>query len=392
MKPVISPQGVQVETLAEIYDRLAQGYREIYGQDIDLSQNTPDGQRIGIEARAILEAQEFGAALANSFDPDFAQGVSLQKIAKLSGTFLRPATKSQWDLIVNTTRALTLPAGYLIEDDLGQEWEVVSAVALVNGANTVTFRAKNFGSVEGLSGAEFSQITIVLGVSSIVATGGSTVGADEETDEEFRQRRAQSVALPAFSTVGGLISRLLNVPGVTDAIVYENDTSVLDTDRDILPHTIWAIVEGGDVATIAETIIRQKTGGTGLKGDIETQVLETITRPDGSSFQIPYTARFDRPELVDLFIRLTATKLTPTSVIDVEAIENQLATKTFRIGESIQAAELYDLALTRSPAYVVTDLEISLDGVTYTDGQVLPAVDEKMVIDALNIDVIEVTP
>jgi len=392
MKPLFDQTGVQIETFQEIFDRLASGYREIYGQNIDLSQNTPDGQRIGIEARAILEAQEFGAALANSFDPDFAQGLALQKIAKLIGIFPRPATKSQWDLTVNTNRNLTLQTGYLIEDDLGQNWEVITPATLTSGANTVTFRAVDFGAVAGLQNAEITPVTIVLGVTSITAPDDSTVGIEEETDVEFRTRRARSTETPALSTVGSLFSRLANTTGVTDVAVYENFTNDTDTERDIPAHTIWAVVEGGDVADIVEVIVKQKTAGTGLKGDVEGTFIETIERPNNPAFQIPYTARFNRPINTDLFIKLTVTRLETSSVIDLDLIKQTLATKTFVIGEAVQAAEFYDLALTGTRNYFVTDLELSLDDVTYTDGRVFAGFDAKLIIDVANIDITEIIP
>ena len=392
MKPLLDQTGVQIETFQEIFDRLVAGYREIYGQNIDLSQNTPDGQRIGIEARAILESQEFGAALANSFDPDFAQGLALQKIAKLIGIFPRPATKSQWDLTVNTNRSVTLQAGYLIEDDLGQEWEVITPASLTSGANTVTFRAVEFGAVQGLQNAEITPVSIVLGVTSITAPDDSTVGIEEESDTEFRLRRARSLELPALSTVGALFSRIVNLNGVTDAVIYENDTSVEDTDRDILPHTIWLIVEGGDVADIADTIIRQKTGGTGLKGSIETQIIETITRPDATTFNLPYIARFDRPSTVDFYINLTVTRKEAASPVDVQQIKNRLLTYRFNIGKGVQAAELYSLALLDNANYILTDLEISDDGSNFTESKLTPALDEKYQLSIDDINITEITP
>lgn len=392
MKPLLDQTGVQIETFQEIFDRLVAGYREIYGQNIDLSQNTPDGQRIGIEARAILESQEFGAALANSFDPDFAQGLALQKIAKLIGIFPRPATKSQWDLTVNTNRSVTLQAGYLIEDDLGQEWEVITPASLTSGANTVTFRAVEFGAVQGLQNAEITPVSIVLGVTSITAPDDSTVGIEEESDTEFRLRRARSLELPALSTVGALFSRIVNLNGVTDAVIYENDTSVEDTDRDILPHTIWLIVEGGDVADIADTIIRQKTGGTGLKGSIETQIIETITRPDATTFDLPYIARFDRPSTVDFYINLTVTRKEAASPVDVQQIKNRLLTYRFNIGKGVQAAELYSLALLDNANYILTDLEISDDGSNFTESKLTPALDEKYQLSIDDINITEITP
>jgi len=56
-------EGITTETFDDIYNRLADGLKLIYGSDIDLSQNTPDGQRIGIIAKEILDGQSFASLL-----------------------------------------------------------------------------------------------------------------------------------------------------------------------------------------------------------------------------------------------------------------------------------------------------------------------------------------
>lgn len=212
MKPEFTNSGIQIQTFEEIFEELAQGYRDIYGQDINLSQESPDGQRVGIEARARLDLQSFALALANSFDPDFANGQGLNKISKLAGIFPRPGTRSQWDLVITTDRPLTLAGGYTIEDELGQEWVVPEEVELVPGENTVTFRAADFGEVSGTAGAEFEEVTFVRGVTGLRADVDAVAGREEETVEEFRRRRARSLENPAYSTVGALFAKLANLP------------------------------------------------------------------------------------------------------------------------------------------------------------------------------------
>ena len=55
--PKFTPDGIQVQTFQEIYDELAAGYRSIYGEDINLDPDSPDGQRVAIEAQLVLDAQ-----------------------------------------------------------------------------------------------------------------------------------------------------------------------------------------------------------------------------------------------------------------------------------------------------------------------------------------------
>jgi len=72
-----TPDGVSIQTLQEITDELIEGYRDIYGPDINVSPESPDGQRIGIEAKARADMQAFALDLYNQQDPDFASGQAL---------------------------------------------------------------------------------------------------------------------------------------------------------------------------------------------------------------------------------------------------------------------------------------------------------------------------
>ena len=46
----INDKGVTAPNLDEIISEKSEGYRLIYGQDISIDADSPDGQRIGIES------------------------------------------------------------------------------------------------------------------------------------------------------------------------------------------------------------------------------------------------------------------------------------------------------------------------------------------------------
>jgi uncharacterized phage protein gp47/JayE len=393
MKPQFTSNGVTIQTFEEIFEELATGYRAIYGQDINLSQESPDGQRVGIEARAILDVQQFCMALSNSFDPDFAFGQGLGKIAKLSGIFLRPGTRSQWDLTIATDRPVTLPVDYTLEDELGQKWLLPEAVALPTGGGTVTLYAEEFGAITGGIGAELEEVTFVRGVTGITAAFDAVPGRAEETDPQFRQRRNRSLENPAYSTVGGLYARLANLPGVTDLQVYENDQPNADPITGLPANSVWAVVENGTIDDIAETLTKHRTSGCQTVGDLTGTFVETLIHPNGSEFFITHLMRFDRPRYVDLHVRLTATRKQTNDPIDTELIKQNIAERTLIIGESIQAGELYENAYGAGSGYIVTDLMISDDaGATWTDGKLDPELDQKYELNVANVIVNEVIP
>ena len=391
-KPEFTPSGIQVQTFQEIYDELAAGYRSIYGEDINLDPDSPDGQRVAIEAQARLDLQSFGALLYQQIDPDFALGQRLNSLIKLSGITRRPATRSQVDVTLTTDRPLTLPADYAVEDDLGQAWTTLSTVDVLAGANTVTLFAENFGAVEADAGTLTEPVTFVIGVLSVTNPSAATVGRDEETDEELRVRRNRSLQNPATSTVGGLFTVIGNLTGVTDLAVYENDQDTTDTERNIPPHTIWAVIEGGAVDEIVEAIAKNKTGGTGLKGTVTGTYIETLQKPNGDEYDIIHEMRFDRPVEVPLFITLTVTRKVSADPVDIELIKQTLAERVFGISENAIASDLYRTVYDAGTNYVATDLQISDDDITYTDGRIESAPDEKFTIDVANIAVTEIIP
>lgn len=393
MKPEFTADGISVQTYDEIFTELADGYRAIYGADINLEPDSPDGQRVGIEAQARLDVQSFCLALYQQLDPDFAFGTALARLFKFAGITIRAATRSQVDVTVTTDRVLTLPDDYTVEDDIGQEWVTLSTVPLVSGANTVTLFASEFGAIEADAATVTDPTTIVLGVLSVTNPAAATVGRDEETAAEARVRRRLSVQNPATSSVGGMFSVVGNLNNVTDLAIYENDEDTTDAELDIGPHTIWAVVEGGAVADIAEAIANNKTGGTPTKGAVTATYVETRTRPDGSEYVFTHKINFDRPTTTEIHVRLNATRRIAGEAVDTALIEAELAEHSFNIFEDALASELYEDAYRAGSNFIATDLEVSLDGVSgWTDVSLAADPDEKFNIDAANVTVTEVIP
>lgn len=383
--------GVQTDTFEEIFEALDAGYREIYGQDIITDQESPDGQRIGIETTLRYDLESFAAWLYSQIDPDLNTGDMQQIIAKLAGVYLLAASRSQWDLEVEVSRNITLPSGYTVADQNGVEWFLDSDVSVLSGSNSVTFLAVEWGSVSGVaSGSEFTQSTPENYVTSISAGADAVKGREEETVEEFRLRRKMSTENPSQSTNGAIYAKLAALPGVTDLQVYDNPDSTYDVERDIPAHFMWVVIDGGSLDDIGEVMAKQRLGGT--KGDITTTYTDTLTKPNGDPFYLVNEQKIDRSTTVNLYVRLTATQKTVTSNIDVDAIKEKLAAIKFYIGQAQQAGELYDYAYIDNFNYIVSDLEISLDGVTWTAKSEFPGYDGKFLIDTANVTITEAAP
>ena len=383
--------GLQTDTFRDLFQTLSDAYKGIYGQDIDLDQDSPDGQRVAIEAQARTDIEAALQWLYSQMDPDFNNGDMQQVIAKLHGLYLRPGSRSQRDLKVVTDRPVLFYAGYKILDQANQVWFIRTPVTVPAGTTEVTFFAELFGKVTGLVSDTFTQLTPELGVQGFISEAAVVVGRDEETPEEFRQRRNRSLENPATGSTGAIFAKVAQLPGVTDVNIDENDTKVDDPLTGIPANSIWLVVEGGAVSDIVEVMVKQKGGGTGTKGDITGRLIETLIRPDGTTLAIAHDMQFDRPIYIPLHIKLTAKRKISSEPVDVDSLKEALADRVLHIGESIDANELYATGYgTARVNYVLTDMEISADGVTYTEGELSPGFQGKFTLSIANIVIDEV--
>lgn len=385
----ITDNGIELDSWDDILSDTVEGYKEIYGQDIDLSQNTPDGQRVGIEARQISDAQQVAAYIYNEMDPDRASLNGLRRLGKLNGIYQAPVLPSQWDVEITTDRPVSIRDGFAIVDDLGQRW-LTQARTLPLGATTVTFRSELLGAIGG--GTTLERDTVVLGIIGLSPVGSPLLGRDEEAAPTFRIRRRRTVGLPSQSVSGGLYAGLAATEGVTDLAKYDNEEKTVDPVTGLEGNSVYCVVEGGSVDDIVRVLAIHKGMGTKSLGDIEGTWTETLIKPNGQPFYNIHKMRFDRPTYVDLYLKFKTTRINTTEPVDKELIKRQLEAVSLSIGQSLQAGELYKSTYIETARYVVTELEISRDNVIFTAAELVPGISEKFVISAANIEIDEVIP
>lgn len=400
MADILNSSGLQVKTLSEIISELESNFKAIYGNDINLDQNSPDGQMLNIYAQAAVDLRELLVALNNSFDPDRAVGTLLDQRAAINNIERRAGTFTITPIELVVDRTVTLQGldadfnnvdgtGYTVQDDSGNEFILIDTATLTAGTHTKNFRAKNIGRVETTTGTITSQKTVVLGVTSVNNPSAATeIGQDEETDGELRIRRRQSVAIASNGYLNGLLAAVLNLDGVTDARLYENVTNSTDSDG-IPAHGIWLIVEGGANTDIANQIYSKKSFGANMKGDVDVDV--DITTASGSTF----TAKFDRPTAEDLYIQFDIQPTVTGASFNQAAIKSYIAENiSYNIGQfaetsSITAVALAAIQATSGNVGVPVNVEISDDDATWVDYLETSAKDNQFVIDTANITITE---
>jgi uncharacterized phage protein gp47/JayE len=388
--------GLTIDTIQEIITQLEDGYKLIYGNDIIIDSNTPDGQLINLYAQSVRDLLEVIQQINSGFDIEQAIGVVLDQRVSLLGIQRQGATFTQQQVQITVNNAVTLEGldadannpdgtGYTVIDDTGTEFILLDTFnAPSAGVYNLTFRAKDLGSITTIPNTITNPVTIILEVTDINnPTGALEIGLDGELDVTLRLRATQSTANRAKGFIDSLTGNLLNIDGVTDARVFENYTDVIDVDG-IPAHGIWAIVEGGANTDIADTIYFTKNAGCDMKGAIAID----ITTVNGSIF----TILFDRPASKELYIRFDIQKLNPTQGFDEDGIKQYITDNlSFTIGESANTAAITCIAQdginTTGGGGVPLNVEISNDGINYVDFLNTDTKDEKWIVDNARIDI-----
>lgn len=136
----------------------------------------------------------------------------------------------------------------------------------------------------------------IAGWDSIINPIAATTGRLVETDPELRERFRNSKFFQSQNILEALIDALRNVDGVTDVVVYENDTDVTDLNG-VPRHSFLPIVLGGLPSDIGQTIWENKPTGIPSVGDTTIQVADS----QGFLHSISYK----RPTEVPIYITVS---------------------------------------------------------------------------------------
>lgn len=375
MTDILNENGLQTSTAPELLQTLQNDFKNIYGEDVLLDSSTPDGQWLNILVQKGVDVRGLLTQLYNSFNPNNTQGSLLDQRCAINNVFRKAGTFTTVTVNVVADKIVTLQGlddnynnpeatGYTIQDNEGNRFILVNTATLSIGNNSLLFRSEMLGEVVVLPNTLTTPVTIVLGVVSVNnPTTANALGTVEESDEELKIRRRQSVAISSFGYLNGLQAALLQLPGVTDAKVYENYTS--STDENGTPaHCIWVVMDGGAISDIAETIYSRKCPGTNMRGNITY----TITTKALTQF----VAKWDNATVTPFYIRFnikpTADDITFNQTVIKEYIEQRLM---FKIGEYAETASITEIAQKAidsvgGQGYAV-NVEISTDQTTWVE-------------------------
>jgi uncharacterized phage protein gp47/JayE len=345
----ITAAGITAPSFDEILADLEEQFRTIYGADAYIAPDSQDGQWIAALAKAIDDMNQAAIKLYNSFSPTFAQGNELSSLVKINGIRRRAATKSTAVGNVVGQSGTTINSGS-VKDANGNIWDLPAVVQIpVGGSISVTVTAREAGAVNAASGTINVINTPTLGWQTFASTADAVPGEPVETDAALRRRQSASASLPANTPLAALFAAVANLEGVTRVRMYENPTGAVDANG--LPaHSISAVVEGGVLQEIVDTIGAKKTPGAATYGTTSGVYTDPIT---GIPYDIDYFTLANENIKVNIEITPLAGYSSALEPRIKQAVADYL--NSLEIGEDVIYTRMFQ------PAYLNGDP----DGATY---------------------------
>lgn len=393
MSNTVDATGIHVATLVELQTAWTAALETIYGSDINLASDTPDGQAMNLYLQAVIDLEDLIVQVFNSMDPDLAIGNVLDQRVTYNGIQRNAGTYTITNISILIGSDCTLVGlndsddAYTVEDAQGNKWflEETQNPTASGTPYVYVFRSAIPGAVLTTINTITIPVTIVLGVTSINnPTTYTTLGINEETDAQLRVRRLQSVSLASQGYLSSLIAALLNVTGVTSATVTENDTDATDS-QGIPSHSIWVVVAGTfSDADVAQAIYDKRNAGCGMY-NISGDPNYTITQVDGSPFPIYWDVVSDE----NLYIEFDASSMDGINAPNTAAIIAQLPVLLVPgVYEQVNINDLATLVQEIDPNTLVTNAGFSAAALgPFTNTLVPTASNKKFAVASGRIDI-----
>lgn len=369
----ITNTGYEIKSKQEIRESVQSLWREAFGPNINLDVETPQGQITEIMTDLLYQIEVSRQDDFNARDVYKAVGMQLDIIGREIGAPRKDAIPTQLVVSISGQTGYTIPAGTLFNmvSDVSQIFRNDSDIvvdASPKQATLIAIDSNVYGGIQAGDGLQtvtyFQQISNIL-VTSVVA------GQVAEDDTAYRSRLIY-IKDSGIDDIANLRTKLIAVPNVLDAKVYQNNSLATDANG-IPPHCIEVVVLGGDEADIGRVCLENVTMGTPTY--LNPNGGESITVIDSQDY--PQQYNITRPTAVtfDVTVEYAAK---PKQVVsrqdeaDMKARVEQYLNTRF-IGQTVYISDIQYVLLNGVQSKLeITSLTVEADGVeistSYTMG------------------------
>ena len=295
----LTEKGFKRKRYADIIEEKESRARELFGENVNLGEQSPLGLFIRLNAWEESLAWQVAEDVYLSAFVDSATGTSLDKVAQFIGVVRNPATRAAGVVKFEGDDNTIIEEGFLLETEDGIQFETTEEVEIDGGDVTAEIRAVEPGTDGNVPADTITEIVAPIeGLDSVTNDDETTGGRNKETDAELRERYINSVARPGASTADSIRAALLDIEDVRAALVIVNNSDTTDGDGRP-PKSFESYVLGGDPADIAKTILQTSAAGIEPYGTED----EIVEDDSGQEHTIGFTYAAEK----DIYVEVSVT-------------------------------------------------------------------------------------
>jgi len=370
-------------------------WQAAFSGQLYLDANDPASLATGIGQMCVSETQIKGAAnndmrfIQSQVNPMYASGRYQDGLAWLYFLTRKPALPTTVQVLCTGLDGTVIPVGAKVVDVYSNVYQCTGAVTIAGGVATATFENVVTGAIPCAANTITTIYQSVTGWDGCSNSTAGVLGRDVETQQDFEERRVLSVQANAMSTIQSLYGAVFAVADVSDVFMYHNTTSstITISGFNIFPHSLFAVVQGGDDVDVATAIFNKK-GVCNLTGNTTV----TITEPNSG---VDYDVYFQRPDPINIYFRVQVASnvFLPANTNDLvkaalqQSFNGQDGKPRAKIGNKLFANRYTQHIQDTVPHCNVLDIDVSLDNFTWANS-VQCAIGNVPVLDNANITVI----
>lgn len=325
-------------------------FKEIFGNDIDLSDASPLGRFCAYETECRRKVIENNASIVNTLNPRKTYGIYKDILGSLFDSKRLGGTASSVYAKIGGVAGTLIPSGALAMDKNGNYWVSQSEITIQgNGAASGYFICQELGPIDCPVGGLNKIITPVLGWETITNEEPAELGQERQSDAEFNIENIYH----GKALMQSILSKLKKINGFKSVWGFDNYGNTAQTLAGVTAEakTIYVCVDGGADYEVAQCIFESKSAGAGYTGDVLVEVYEPVSGT--------YTpVKFNRPQIVEIFANLKVSAASDSDE-DIKNIISQYI-KATDIHETITIFALSSYIKENLPNVEILDLQIGL--------------------------------
>lgn len=358
----LTTSGFQRRTYDEILSAKIQKTKELFGEDIDTSDETVLGKILRISAYDLNIAEEEAENIYYSFSPTTATGQSLDRACWRVGITRNPAMAAEYTVNVVGEEGTEIPVGFLVGTEAGITYYNTTAMTIGSeGTAEITVSCTEAGEIGNVSADDITKIiNPVANITSVQGVQQTEDGEEVESDYALRLRYSAAREGLGSCSEAAIRAALMRIATVDSVSIATNYTDEIDESGRPARSFECYIAGGEDYEDeIAATIFEKKPIGIKTYGSIT----KTVTDDGGYTHDVS----FSHTSEVVIYVRITINTSSEFGDTSAQEIKNNLREQinNLAVGKSVIMSTLYAPIHAASGVSEVIELKLSDDETTW---------------------------